>query len=88
MSLSNITRELLKETHPELILYDGFEDAFLGVGERVGFEPVAVYDYDKCVDILCERDRMSVAEAREFIDFNVVGQYVGERTPIIVTSYQ
>ena len=33
---------------------------------------------------LVKRDDMSYDEAREFIDFNIAGAYIGEDTPILV----
>ena len=35
-----------------ILLADGFEEAFLGIGGAFNDEPVAVYDRDKCIDIL------------------------------------
>jgi len=66
-----------------LVLADGFEEAFIGVAERFGFsEPVAVYDYDKCVEILMGPEGMSMEGAIEYFEYNVLGAWVGEQTPI------
>jgi hypothetical protein len=43
-----------------------------------------IYDEDKCIQILMERDGMTDEEAIEFFEFNVVGAYVGEYTPVYV----
>ena len=32
--------------------------------------------------ILVKRDKMNVEDALEHLDFNVIGAYVGEKTPI------
>ena len=45
---------------------------------------MAVYDYEKCIQVLVERDGMTREDAEEFFDFNVVGAYVGENTPIFL----
>ena len=63
---------------------DGFDDAFIGVGQRAGQDDIIVYDFDKCVAILCERDGMDFDEAIDFMYFNVVGAWVGEQTPLFV----
>jgi hypothetical protein len=42
---------------------------------------VAVCDYAKCVDVPRSREGMTDEEAVEWMEFNVVGAYVGERTP-------
>jgi hypothetical protein len=44
-----------------------------------------VYDFDMCVHILMERDGMTCEEAVEFMDYNVTGSYVGEKTPIFIS---
>jgi uncharacterized protein (DUF1810 family) len=38
------------------------------------------------VKILVARDDMSVEEAHEYLQFNVIGAYIGEYTPIIVNK--
>jgi hypothetical protein len=61
-------------------LADGFEDAFIGIARQFG-KPIAVYDREKCIDILVNRDGMSHEEAEEYFQFNVEGAWVGENTP-------
>lgn len=70
-----------------ILLADGFEDAFVGLSVFQPARPVcAVYDYDKCIDILNKRDKMSIEEAVEYFDFNVSGAWVGEQTPIFINK--
>jgi hypothetical protein len=76
----------LAEGYDELLLADGFEDAFVGIAERCGSKAVAVYDYELAVRALTDRDGMSEEEAREYLDFNVLGAYVGETTPWFITT--
>ena len=63
---------------------DGFEEAFVGIGMKAASEDVAVYDYDTCASVLISRDGMSADEAYEYLDFNVVGAYVGPDTPMFL----
>ena len=56
----------------EVWVADGLGDALLGYGQQ-GQQTVAVYDYEKCVEIFMERDGMTEEEAIEWIDFNVMG---------------
>jgi len=72
----------------ELLKADGFDDAIIGVGRKKGSEDSIVYSYDKCVEILMERDEMDYEGAVEFMEFNVVDAYVGPRTPIFVQSLE
>jgi len=68
------------------VLYaDGFEKALIGVGIQGGsHKAFAVYDIEKMEQILMDRDGMDWAEAVEFLNFNTLGAYVGENTPIYV----
>ena len=65
------------------LVADGFDEAFIGVGRQFNID-VAVYDYNQCIDILMERDGMTDEEAIEYIEFNVVGAYVGKQTPVFL----
>ena len=73
--------------YPHLLLADGFEQAFVGVVEGMGFAPKACYDKWKCYDILMERDGMSFEEATEYFEFNVAGAYAGEHTPAFIDNF-
>lgn len=66
-------------------LYDGFDHALIGAAERCGSEPVAVYDLSMMITMLCARDGMTLADARDYIDYNIIGAYIGEDTPWILT---
>jgi|TARA_R110002020_G_scaffold128567_4_gene288153 hypothetical protein len=82
-------QEWLADRNDEALLADGFDAAFVGVVSRGGLScPVAVYDAERCVEILIERDGMTYEEADEFFSFNVLGSYVGEYTPMYLTRYE
>ena len=74
------------ELDADLLKIDGFDEAAIGTAciwrdnTRVD---VLVYSGDGIVDILMERDGMEQFEAIEYIDFNIEGAYMGERTPVI-----
>lgn len=68
------------------LLLDGFEKAFLGYATQAGQKQLAVYDYDKMVDILVRRDRMPHEEAVEFLEFNTMCAWAGEGTPLILVT--
>ena len=65
----------------------GHDDAILGPaliwgnGERIS---VLVYDAEAICTTLMERDNMDSEEAREYIEFNIEGAYMGPDTPILV----
>jgi len=64
--------------------WDGFDNAIIGIGERCSTDSMIVYDYEKMVKILVMRDNMTYEEAEEYIDFNIIGAWIGDTTPIIV----
>ena len=66
---------------------DGFDKAFLGVASRFNMEDVFAYDLDKVLKILIERDGMSPDEALEFFQYNIIGAWVGDKTPLFVKRY-
>jgi len=66
---------------------DGFDEAIIGqayVWRDQGMHNVLVYDAEKMRSILMKRDGMSSEDAREYIEYNVEGAYVGLDTPIYV----
>jgi hypothetical protein len=67
----------------DTLVADGFDEAIIGIGRQFN-KNLVIYDEDKCIEILMERDGMTDEEAIEFFEFNVVGAYVGEYTPIYV----
>ena len=62
-----------------------FDQAIVGLADRIGMSTVVVYDTSKIIDILCERDGMDRETATEYYEFNILGAYVGERTPMFIT---
>jgi hypothetical protein len=72
----------LAEINSEALLADGFEEALIGFGQRCGQPTLAVYDCEKCIQVLMRRDGMSREEAEEYLEFNSIGAWAGEHTPI------
>jgi hypothetical protein len=79
--------EALEEIEESTLLMDGFDEAFIGWSRRINEPLLAVYSYDGLIKVCTERDGMSFDEAVEYVDFNVVGAWVGEQTPIIVMPF-
>lgn len=72
------------ELTDDMILWDGFDDCILGVGLRCCSEDCVVYDGSKMIQVLMNRDGMTYEEAYEYMDYNIIGAYVGKTTPVIV----
>ena len=67
--------------------YDGFDEAIIGpasIWRSNTMVGVLVYDAELMRKILMTRDGMSAEDAREFIEFNIEGAYIGEDTPVLV----
>ena len=88
-------REWIAEFNENAILYDGYEDAILGVASRVGMKPVVAYDRRKCIEILMTEENatggwageMSYDDAEEAFERNTAGGWVGENTPVIMVLW-
>jgi len=81
-------REDLAEQNPDALLADGLEAALVGYTVNHHHPVVAVYDIDKCIDVLVERDGMTPEGADEFLSFNTIGAYVGENGPLYVRFWK
>jgi hypothetical protein len=74
----------IKESNPDALFADGLSDAIIGIAVRFGKPPLVAYSVSKILEILHTRDGMTYAEATEFYDFNIVGAWLGEGTPIFI----
>ena len=68
----------------ELILFDGFDDAILGLGQRYTQAEGVVYSKQKMREILMSRDKMTYEDAEEYLSFNTYCLWAGEHTPILL----
>ena len=66
----------------EFLKADGFDEAVIGFEES---SMRLIYSVSKCLEIL-EKD-MSPEDAYEYFNYNVIGAYVGEETPIWCWDY-
>jgi hypothetical protein len=76
------------ERDEDVLLMDGFDEAFIGYSQRINEPVLAVYSWEKMVDVCIKRDGMTYDEATEYIEYNCIGAWVGERTPIIVMPFE
>jgi hypothetical protein len=70
------------ENYPdeEILKADGLDDAILGIEVN---SMKLVYSKSKVIEILMSED-MTEEDALEHYYFNIVGAYVGEKTPIFI----
>ena len=79
-----MTPEEVAEYNEDALLAEGFEEALIGVAERINLGPVAAYDVEKMLEILMKRDGMEYDEALEYFEFNIKGAWMGEFTPVYI----
>ena len=79
--------EKLEQLEEDTLLMDGFDEACIGFSQRINEPVLAVYSWAKMIEILVKRDKMTWEEASEYIDYNCIGAWVGEKTPIIVLPF-
>ena len=74
----------LRDLNPEALTADGFDDAIIGYSVSTIRPHIVIYDVDKCIQILMDRDGMTRDEAEEYLSFNTLCAWVGESTPMYV----
>ena len=74
----------LAEEFPDLMRMYGFDDAILGVVERIGLQTVC-YDLNKVIEILMKQG-MDEQDAWDWYQFNMLGAWVGEATPVFLET--
>jgi len=95
-----MTPEEIMEYNEEALLCDGYDEAIIGVAERINLGPVVAYDVEKIIEILMkdmEVDESELEEgqsiesakyqmAYEYFEFNIKGAWMGEFTPVFITK--
>lgn len=66
-----------------LVFADGYDAALIGVGCHDGVS-IAVYDQNGVIDVLRQRDGMTLEDAVEFFEYNIQGARFGDNMPIFV----
>lgn len=68
-----------------LLKMDGFDDCIAGVCRRFGAPAVILYDVASVLAKL-EAEGMDELEAREYLEVNQLGAWVGDRTPAFLET--
>ena len=69
------------------ILLTDLEDCIIGVVEEFGTGRRILYDKNKIIKKLQERDLMTEQDAEEFYDYNILGLYAGEQNPVFLDRF-
>lgn len=71
-------------TKDRMLKMDGYDDCIIGICERYGMTPVIAYDRVKVLQKLINGG-MNESEAHEFFEYNQIGAWMGNGTPVFVT---
>jgi hypothetical protein len=95
-------REEIAEINPDALLCDGFDDAIIGMAERINLGPVVAYDVEKIIEILSSDmevneddlvddqsiEEVKISMAYDYFYFNIQGAWMGDYTPIFISKLQ
>ena len=87
MSSKQHILEWLDETECEVMRLEPasfYDKHIVGVGYRFTFGPVLVYSLRGILQDHVENDDMTMDQAREFFEFNTLGAWVGDGTPMFI----
>lgn len=66
------------------VLLDGLESAIVGIVEEFGSGSRILYSKQRILNILQERDLMTMSEAEEFYDYNILGLHASEQNAVFL----
>ena len=67
------------------VLLDGLESAIVGIVEDFGSPGrKMLYSKQRILDILQERDLMTMGEAEEFYDYNILGLHASDQNAVFL----
>ena len=72
----------IADEYPDLLKLDGFDEAIIGVVERVGIQAIC-YDTAKIIEIL--KKDMEEDLAWLWFDMNIAKAWAGESSPLFLT---
>lgn len=79
-SVDNIYSDLAR-LNPQAIIVSGFEHAYIGHTIGVLGSPVAVYDYDECIDSILGEGGITDEQAHVFFAFRTLAQCARAHEP-------
>lgn len=70
----------------DVIIFHGWDDCVIGVAEQFSSGPILVYDRDAIIAKMVAEEGLTEEDAWDHFYFNIAGAWVGERTPIFLTT--
>ena len=78
--------ELAEHFGDDLLFADNFDNAIIGVSMGISCGTKVVYDAEEMAKTLVVSEGITEEEAWEYLEFNTFNAYVGENTPIFVST--
>ncbi len=78
--------ELAEHFGDDLLFADNFDNAIIGVSMGISCGTKVVYDAEEMAKTLVVSEGITEQEAWEYLEFNTFNAYVGENTPIFVST--
>ncbi len=75
----DIREKISDQFGEDLMVLDGYDDCIIGVCERFGMDDVVLYDKEKIIQKLMKD--MGNEDAMEYFEYNIIGFFVGAKTP-------
>ena len=88
MTVNKFIEEYDLDDESPVLVYEGLEEAFIGLSFRFNDGPLATYDREKVIEIYMTRDGMTYEEAEDFYDVNIIGGWHGDKTPVYMILYK
>ena len=79
--------EAFEDSEALLLPRAEYDHCMVGIGYRFNAVPLAVYDIERVLQGL-EKDGMTEEEAIEWYEYNIIGGWVGDGTPIFINLFQ
>jgi hypothetical protein len=79
--------ELAEQFGSDLMFAINFDNSIIGVSMGISCGTKVVYDAGKMAETLVVSEGMTHDEAWEYLEFNTFNAYVGDNTPIFVSTY-
>lgn len=81
-------REFIAQFNPDAVMWDGLDEAIIGLSTNGN----VIYDVNKIQEILYAgwkedpKDNVTMDDVIEYVEYNILCAYVGEFTPIHITT--
>ena len=78
--------ELAEHFGNDLLFADNFDNAIIGVSMGISSGTKVVYDAEEMARTLVVSEGITEQEAWEYLEFNTFNAYIGDNTPIFVST--